>query len=470
MDDHSPPSTTASCSSAGHTLDSGPGLDGRPLCLAVTLPACPHTHCMELPIDATTTPLCDGRNSMVYPATCFGTAVAAKVILDAVADGSPEAVEARAAHQNEVAHLRIFHHPNIVEYVHDAHLPEKGIFVLLSRRYVGRTVADLIQRLDDADAALCAEAFVSIARQLAAALAYLHQFGFVHNNITPDNLVLSAAPVPEGRYSFTLPPDTALKVIDFGACTQYGARAEMAMPVNGTVDAAGWATPSPIDRDLHDMGLVLHGLCFGSHNDVDRGSPAAGATARRGFPASRAASRAARRTRLASNFPKGVDLANSLMSTDPTVARPSALATLNALTLAAARATTAASGEPPPPPLRHRHLRVAAFVVDGLRAFGPARRSPTSSVGGGSSSSRSSSTFSWPAVPPWPEHVPLTTAARVTSQAVRATAVAGWSPSGAAAAAGRGTAAAAAREAQQPTLLTTVEALAGAIRDRVMWL
>jgi len=472
MDGHSPSSTTASYASADRTPGSGLGLDGRPLCQAVTLPDCLHTHCMELPNGATVIPLGVGRKATVHPATSFGTAVAAKIIFDAVTDGSPEADEARAAHQNEVAHLRAFRHTNIVEYVHDAHLPEKGIFVLLTRRYVGRTVADLIRRLDDADAALCAEALVDIALQLAAALMYLHEFGFVHNNITPANMVLSAAPVPDGRDSFTLPPDTELKVIDFGACAQYGTRAEMAMPANGTIDAAGRATPSPTDRDLHGMGEVLHGLLFGRYDDADRGSPADGATARRRFPAWRAASRAARRTRLASTIPDVVALANSLMATDPTVARPSALVTHTTLALARARATTAAAAvEPSPPSLRHRHQRAAEFMADGLRALVPARRSPTPSVGGGSSSRGSSATYSWPAVPPWVELAPLTTtAAWVTLHAVRAAAVAGRPSSGVAATAGRGAAAAATREAQQPIMLTTVEALAGAIRNRVMWL
>jgi len=417
---------------------------------------------MELPVGDGTTPLGIGRTAVVYPASFWGTAVAAKVIPDAAADSSANATAARLALNNELLQLRSLRHDNIVAYRHYAHLPARGLHVLLTRRAHGGTVADLLGVLDSGDYTLHADAFLSIALQLMTALQYLHAVGLVHNDVTPSNVLLSAAPERDVRGAVRLPPDTVVVLADFGACKRFRGRGEIGMPTDHVVDADGREQPSPTKADLLAAGKVLQALLLGGPADVTAVAAADAADAPAGTPVWPAPSprwATSRRCHLAATLPAAAALTRSLQASDP-VARPSASRAHTLLATAAARQTAvAACGSPP----RRSRLRAAAAAASRWGAWAAAA-APRVSASSRASSSGSSTTGSagsgrWPAMPEWATDPPPPPMASVPP-APPSTPVAGVAP------AVRVPAALADHVAPSPTVLSTVAALAGLLRNR----
>jgi len=461
MDGIDPPSPPASYSDADNALP-GPVFYGLSVVQGGTLPHCPHRGCMELAIGDGTTPLGVGRTAVVYPASFWGTAVAAKVVPDAAADASATATAARRALNNELLQHRSLRHDNIVAYRHYAHLPARGVHVLLTRRAHGGTIADLLGVLDGGGYTLHADAFLSIALQLMTALQYLHAVGLVHNDVTPSNVLLSAAPERDGRGAVYLPPGTVVVLADFGACERFRARGEIGMPSDHLIDADGREQPSPTTADLLAAGMVLQALLLGGPADAIAVAAADAVGAPAGTPvwpapSSRWAS--SRRCHLAVTLPAAVALTSSLQASDP-VARPTASRAYTLLATAAARQTAvAACGSPP---RRGRWCAAAAAASRwGAWAAAAAPRvsaSSRASSGGSSSLVGSSGSGRWPATPEWATD-PAPPVAPVPPTPP-STPVAGVVPAADVAAAMTD------RVAPSAAVLSTVAALAGLLRNR----
>jgi len=297
-----------------------------------------------------------GRLAVVYAATSWGTPVAAKVVPDAATDRRARASAARAALANEAAHLRALRHDNIVAYRGIVHLPDRGAHVLLTRTAAGGSAADLLATLDGAGRALRADAFLTIATQVVAALRYLHAVGVAHTEVTAAHVLLSAPPVVDGGGGVGLPPNTAVSLCGFGAAVCFRpAGAAAAAPAAADATAAGpggqTAPPPPPARDLMAAGLLFQQLLLGGAAGAVAAAPAAAgaATIPPGTPVWPDASvrtTTPLRCRLAVTLPAVVRLTVALTGAEAT-ARPSAAAAHNVLMTTAARVVAPAAVSPP---------------------------------------------------------------------------------------------------------------------------
>ena len=105
---------------------------------------------------------------------------------------------------NEAKQLARLKHPNVVPVLH---FFEENDTAYMSLEYLpGR---DLMGEIEDAPDRLTPKAVMEITRQLAAALAYVHQNGILHRDIAPDNVIMRG--------------DTPI-LIDFGASRNETAR------------------------------------------------------------------------------------------------------------------------------------------------------------------------------------------------------------------------------------------------------
>lgn len=140
-------------------------------------------------------------------------------------------------------------HPNIVT-VHDVG-EQDGLYYIVMEFLEGQTLKDLIQR----EGALSPERAARILAQVAAALDYAHQRGFVHRDIKPANIFVG----PDGR----------VKLTDFGiarAASEVEQLTRTGMLV-GTPEymAPEQAAGNPIDHrtDLYALGVVLYQMMTG---------------------------------------------------------------------------------------------------------------------------------------------------------------------------------------------------------------
>lgn len=96
--------------------------------------------------------------------------------------------------EREVEHLREARHPNVIEYVDEAYEGENLILVM------ERAKETLAFRLEQGASDL--QTMVSWMEEALAGLAYLHQLGLVHRDISPKNIMFAE--------------DGVLKLSDFG--------------------------------------------------------------------------------------------------------------------------------------------------------------------------------------------------------------------------------------------------------------
>jgi serine/threonine protein kinase len=164
--------------------------------------------------------------------------VAVKVA-KATAAASPDLLqEAR-----RVAKLR---HPGIVP-IHDVGHDE-GVWFFVSDLLEGQTLADLNQRPTPAEAA-------NLVAQVADALHYAHEQGFVHRDIKPSNILLDA----QGRPQIT----------DFGIAVTAEEIADRRNPRSGTLpymapeQVAGEVQLIGPRTDVYALGVVLYELLTG---------------------------------------------------------------------------------------------------------------------------------------------------------------------------------------------------------------
>ena len=161
--------------------------------------------------------------------------------------------EARAA-----SRLR---HANIAQIL-DFTVDQQGNELLVMEFIDGLTVKEILQRTGPPPLGLAIE----IARQALAALGYLHRRGFVHRDISPDNLMLSRD--ADGR--------PLVKLIDLGIAKAIAS--DLGRDLDESLTRTGiflgkprYASPEqladggPIDArsDLYSFGIVLYELLTG---------------------------------------------------------------------------------------------------------------------------------------------------------------------------------------------------------------
>ena len=153
-------------------------------------------------------------------------------------------------------------HPNIAQLYDFTVDDESGIAFIVMELIQGVTLEDLLSAHGPPPLGLALE----IAQQSLRALGYLHTRGFVHRDISPDNLMLTED--AEGG--------PAVKLIDLGIAKVLGAPTEKNLTHTGTfLGKVRYASPEQFGfegavqvdprGDLYSFGLVLYQLLTGHY-------------------------------------------------------------------------------------------------------------------------------------------------------------------------------------------------------------
>lgn len=154
----------------------------------------------------------------------------------------------RQRFRREARAMAFVNHPNLVT-IYDLHEERDGSWVVME--YVdGETLKELVQR----DGPLPPGSVALILRQLANALAHIHERNLVHLDIKPQNIMITST--------------NEVKIIDFGLAQPPGARIENGGGVAfGTVaylapeqargDAVG------VETDVYSLGCVVYEMLTG---------------------------------------------------------------------------------------------------------------------------------------------------------------------------------------------------------------
>jgi serine/threonine protein kinase len=191
---------------------------------------------------------------------------ALKVLRTKVIERDPGAAQKFLREARTAARVR---HPNIVDVVDFGYLPDGRPYFVMEL-LEGQSLADLV-----AGGALAPGEVVTIARQLANALAAAHDRGVVHADVTPSNVLVVGAGADSDPAN---PGELHVKLVDFGLAelAGEGLRDENPEFVLGT---PAYISPeqlrglAPTDRsDQYGLGAVLFELLTGHppfhHDDL----------------------------------------------------------------------------------------------------------------------------------------------------------------------------------------------------------
>ncbi len=149
-------------------------------------------------------------------------------------------------------------HPNVVE-IHDFTVSDDGTGILVMEHIAGTDLRDLL-RVGQPSLPLLLE----VARQTLRALGYLHRLGFIHRDVSPDNLMLTT----------DIDGLPLVKLIDLGIAkdrrasfdlTEAGAflgKFRYASPEHFSAEDSSELGPT---SDLYALGVVLYELATGIH-------------------------------------------------------------------------------------------------------------------------------------------------------------------------------------------------------------
>ena len=163
--------------------------------------------------------------------------------------------------RNEAVVARRFQHPHAVR-VDDLDTTEDGRPFIVMEYVEGPNLREVVRR----EGALGLRRALTIARQIASALAAAHQLGIVHRDIKPDNVLLTG----------TGPAESA-KVLDFGIAKVkegfFGVGDQVATRTGAVVGTPQYISPEQalgkrgdeLDgrADLYSLGVVLYEMVTG---------------------------------------------------------------------------------------------------------------------------------------------------------------------------------------------------------------
>jgi TonB family protein len=189
-----------------------------------------------------------GGVSVVYLARdrILGREVAIKVTRDRFLEDD----EARLRTDNEARTLAQLHHPNIVTILGARRLAD-GSLALIMQLARGRTLRECLREVG----LFPWEAALTVLRQTAAALGYLHERGIVHRDVKPDNIFVEE----DGR----------ILLSDLGIAKSSDAATSVTL-TGVVVGTPAYMSPEQIDgetldgrSDLYSLALVGHELLSG---------------------------------------------------------------------------------------------------------------------------------------------------------------------------------------------------------------
>jgi eukaryotic-like serine/threonine-protein kinase len=234
---------------------------------------------LKYPNDSTACFLCGGPLSALQD-PLIGTTIAGRYLIEeAIGEGGMATVYAArhrlvdrpcavkvmnpALAKNEVIRERFrreakaaqkLAHPNIIEIFDQGETPEGSLYLVMEI-LEGQTVADLLER----QGSVPLDRTLSIAIQIARALARAHDLEVIHRDLKPENIFLA-----EGADSFD-----RVKLLDFGiARSMQDTRLTGAGEVFGTPQYMAPERITSIDAgpgaDLYALGVILYEMLCGA--------------------------------------------------------------------------------------------------------------------------------------------------------------------------------------------------------------
>ena len=150
--------------------------------------------------------------------------------------------------ERETSRLATLNHPNIVKLLE--HGSFEGVFFLVTEFIKGRSLGSIIK-----DSPLIEESAVDLALQVAETLKYINQFGIVHRDIKPDNILIST----KGE----------VKLVDFGLSRE---EHQQTVSIKGEMSGTPqYLAPEYIDgkllniqTDIYSLGITLFYMVSGT--------------------------------------------------------------------------------------------------------------------------------------------------------------------------------------------------------------